>query len=75
MAQSGRELLLAANEIMIDFYKNKVLTKAGVTEFLEKCRLFEKAGFLTMDNKSISLTNKGMLLSNSIITELLECEI
>ena len=43
------------------------------TDFSEKCRLFEKAGFLTMANKSISLTNKGMLLSNSIITELLEC--
>ncbi len=44
-------------------------------EFLEKCRLFEKAGFLTLNGKNISLTNKGMLLSNSIITELLECEI
>ncbi len=44
-------------------------------QFLEKCRLFHKAGFLILDNKNISLTNKGMLLSNSIITELLECEI
>ena len=44
-------------------------------EFMEKCRLFEKAGFLTIDKKCISLTNNGMLLSNSIITELLECEI
>ena len=44
-------------------------------EFMDKCRLFEKADFLTIDDKKISLTNKGMLLSNSIITELLECEL
>lgn len=54
---------------------HSLLGKPLSTDFLEKCRLFEKAGFLTMDNKSISLTNKGMLLSNSIITELLECEL
>ena len=49
--------------------------KALSHEFMDKCRLFEKADFLTIDDKKISLTNKGMLLSNSIITELLECEL
>ena len=62
------------NGINPDDYLNLFGTPLSL-EFLEKCRLFEKAGFLTIDEKSISLTNKGMLLSNSIITELLECEI
>lgn len=38
MAESSQELLDTANEIMIDFYKNTVKTKAGVKEFLEDCR-------------------------------------
>ena len=62
------------NGINPDDYLNLFGTPLSL-EFLDKCRLFEKAGFLTIDEKSISLTNKGMLLSNSIITELLECEI
>ena len=44
-------------------------------EFLEKCRFYAKAGLMDLTDKKIALTNKGMLLSNSIITELLECEI
>lgn len=44
-------------------------------DFLDKCRIFQKAGFLNLSDKNICLTNKGMLLSNSIITELLECQI
>lgn len=44
-------------------------------DFTDKCRIFEKAGFINYNKKSISLTNTGMLLSNSIITELLECKI
>ena len=31
------------------------------------------AGLLNINNDSISLTDRGMLLSNSIITNLLEC--
>lgn len=41
--------------------------------FLNKCHQFEKAGFIQTTNDRISLTNNGMLLSNTIITELLEC--
>ncbi len=42
-------------------------------EFFDRCKAFEKAELLKTDDKKIALTNKGMLLSNSIITELLEC--
>ncbi len=55
-------------------YQNSFGTSLS-EEFLQKCLLFEKAGLLNITDKNISLTNKGMLLSNSIITELLECEI
>ena len=41
--------------------------------FFERCALLEKAGLLKTENSKIHLTNNGMLLSNSIITELLEC--
>lgn len=36
-----------------------------------KISAFEKAGYLTVDMPHISLTDKGMLVSNGIITELL----
>ena len=42
-------------------------------DFKEKCRLFEKGGLINIRDCEYSLTNKGMLISNSIITELLEC--
>ena len=42
-------------------------------DFYSKCELFEKGGLLNIKENSISLTNKGMLVSNSIITEILEC--
>lgn len=39
---------------------------------IDKVLLFEKAGYLRADLPRISLTDSGMLISNSIITELLE---
>lgn len=42
-------------------------------EFFDRCALFAKAELIKMSETKISLTNNGMLLSNSIITELLEC--
>ncbi len=39
---------------------------------IDKVLLFEKAGYIKADLPNISLTNSGMLISNSIITELLE---
>ena len=41
--------------------------------FFSKCRLFEKSGFMQVKEDCINLTDNGMLLSNTIITELLEC--
>ncbi len=42
-------------------------------KLLNKCRMLEQNGFLKIDNNRIILTDKGMLLSNSIITEIMEC--
>lgn len=42
-------------------------------QFLKKCEIFEKNGLLVKTDDRIFLTDTGMLLSNSIITELLEC--
>ncbi len=41
-------------------------------KIIDKVLLFEKAGYLKTDLTQISLTDSGMLISNSIITELLE---
>ncbi|MBE6750871.1 MAG: radical SAM family heme chaperone HemW [Ruminococcaceae bacterium] len=41
--------------------------------FFKKCSLFKKNGLIDSYKDNIFLTDKGMLLSNSIITELLEC--
>ena len=38
IGESGEELLNLANEIMTDFYSNKVELKYGVLEFLEYCQ-------------------------------------
>ena len=39
---------------------------------LKKCELFSKNGLATIENGNFSLTNNGMLLSNTIISEILE---
>lgn len=49
-------------------FGNEVLEK-----LIKKSSLFEKAGYININENSINLTDRGMLLSNSIITELLEC--
>lgn len=41
--------------------------------FIEKCKFFAKNGLMKIANDKISLTNNGMLVSNAIISELLEC--
>ena len=58
----------------IDLTELEELFKINLTpEFSDRCKAFKNAGYLNIEDKKISLTNKGMLLSNSIITELLEC--
>ena len=49
---------------------NKYSYKLSVG-FLEKCKTFEKAGFMVNEDNNFCLTDEGMLLSNSIISELL----
>ena len=53
-------------------YKNR-FKKELTSAFFSKCNLFEKAKLLNLSDNNVYLTNDGMLLSNSIITELLEC--
>lgn len=40
-------------------------------EFFDICRLLQKAGYMTADKEHIALTDKGMAVSNSVITELI----
>ena len=42
-------------------------------KLLSKCKLFEQKALLKINDNRIILTDKGMLLSNSIITEIMEC--
>lgn len=57
----------------IDFFEFKELFgKELPKNFYNKCRLFEKGGLMRATENGFALTNNGMLLSNSIITELLE---
>ena len=52
------------------------LDKFGVTakeKILKKCEILKKNELVNPNNNRITLTNKGMLLSNSIIIQLTEC--
>ena len=40
---------------------------------IKTAKLLENSGYLKINQKSISLTNEGMLLSNTVILKLLEC--
>ena len=40
-------------------------------EVIEKAKLFEKQGLVTVNDTSIALTREGFLLSNTIISELI----
>lgn len=53
-------------------YKN-IFSKELPNSFHKKCNLFKKADLLKITENKIFLTDKGMLLSNTIISELLEC--
>ncbi len=59
--------------IMLSLRLKKGLEIAFNEKLIEKCNLFERNGLLKTVNHRIILTDKGMLLSNSIITEILEC--
>ena len=62
-------------KIMLSLRLNKGLEIEFNPRLKLKCDLLEKNGLLYTDKNRIVLTDKGMLLSNSIITEILECVI
>ena len=64
--------LRLSHGVSFEEYKNR-FGEALPQSFFDKCLLFEKAGLMCTNDLTASLTNNGMLLSNSIITELLEC--
>ena len=59
--------------IMLSLRLNKGLEIEFNPKLRLKCDLLEKNGLLKLYGNRIVLTDKGMLLSNSIITEILEC--
>lgn len=52
--------------------KDGIKTEDLPTAAKQKCELFSKNGLAILDDGNFSLTNSGMLLSNSIISEILE---
>ena len=60
-------------KIMLSLRLNKGLEIEFNPRLRLKCDLLEKNGLLKLYGNRIVLTDKGMLLSNSIITEILEC--
>ncbi len=67
---SGGEL---EEQIMLGLMLKKgVQNELLSTDAVKKCQLFAENGLGIFKTGSYSLTNKGMLLSNSIITEILE---
>ncbi len=60
-------------KIMLGLRLNKGVEITPDPKLYKKCKLLENNGLLTLNKNTISLTDKGMLLSNSIIIEILEC--
>lgn len=59
--------------IMLGLRLNKGVEIISNQRLAGKIQILERNGLLTLNRNRIVLTNKGMLLSNSIITEVLEC--
>lgn len=60
-------------KIMLGLRLNKGVEIIPGQRLAGKIQILERNGLLTVNRNRIVLTNKGMLLSNSIITEILEC--
>ncbi len=65
-------LRLRLKEGFLPLEYNSLFEKKLSKAFLEQCEIYKKVGLLEKGDR-ISLTDKGMLVSNTIITELLEC--
>ncbi len=68
-------LTLRTDEGFIFKKYQELFNLSASPEFLEKARKFEKLGLLKINDDSIVLNEKGYLVSNSIISELLNTEI
>ena len=73
---SVQEYIMLALRLCDGFSQQSLYETFGITlpvSFFEKCKLFEKGNLLKYENGNISLTENGMLVSNTVISELLEC--
>mgnify|MGYP003289314283 CR=1 FL=1 len=69
-------MLTLRTDYGFSFKKYKELFNKKVSAaFMTKARYFEKLGYITINSDSIILNEKGFLLSNPIISELLNTEI
>ena len=74
-AGSGEETVMLRLRLKEGISKSDYVNMFGQEKFKEfdrKSQKFVKYGLMKIDNDSYSLTNEGMLISNSIITEVLE---
>ena len=63
----------SAEQIMLALrLKDGIKTEFLPNGALKRCELFAKNNLAVLENDNFSLTNKGMLLSNTIISEILE---
>ncbi len=62
---------LSISELFKDF--SSVLAGKTPDRLIKKAGIFKKAGLVNFDGDKISLTDKGAVVSNSIITEFLMC--
>ncbi len=69
-------MLSLRTDLGFNFDKYKELFNISVSpEFMEKAKKFEKLGLLYITKNSVNLSEKGYLVSNAIISELLSKEI
>lgn len=66
-------LRLAAGVNLLDFAKRFNISDEKINRLIKKAELFNKNGLVTFNNNVIALTNKGAVLSNAVITELISC--
>lgn len=72
---SKQETVMLRLRLKEGISKRDYVNLFGMDEFEifdSKCRLFEKNGLMKINDENYSLTNEGMLISNAIITEILE---
>jgi len=74
-AGGGEETVMLRLRLKAGIHKKDYVNLFGEQKFAEfdtKCRLFAENGLMKIENDRYFLTNEGMLISNAIITEILE---